>query len=81
VGSRSSEQLYRVIEPLVDAGLELEQIRTLLFRVAFDAVIGEGTTTVADVTAVVGDQPPDVQAAWMRVIGRMIALGVSGSPG
>jgi hypothetical protein len=48
VGSLSPEQLYRIIEPLVDAGLEL-------FR----------------------DQPPEIRAAWIRVVGRMIALGVS----
>ena len=81
MGSLPPEQLYRVIEPLVDAGLELEQIRVLLFRLAFDAVVGEGGTTVDDVSTVVRDQTPEVQAAWIRVVGRMIALGVSGPPG
>jgi hypothetical protein len=78
VESLSAEQRYRIIEPLVDAGLELEQIRALLFRLAFDAVISGGSTTVADVATVVRDQSPEVQAAWMRVIGRMIVLGTSG---
>jgi hypothetical protein len=81
VGSLSPEQLYRIIEPLVDAGLELEQIRVLLFRLAFDAVVNEGCTTVAYVTTVVRDQPPEVQAAWMRAIGRMITPDPSGPTG
>ena len=81
MGSLSPEQLYGIIEPLVDAGLELEQIRVLLFRLAFDAIVSEGIPTVSDVTTVVRDQPPEVQAAWMRVVGRMIAVGASGSSG
>lgn len=80
VGSLSPEQLYRIIEPLVDAGLEQEQIRTLLFDLAFDAIVSEGTTMVSDVTAVVRDQPPEVQVAWMRVIDRMIAGGAASPP-
>ena len=81
MGSLTPEQLYGVIEPLVDAGLELDQIRGLLFHLAFDAIVSEGTTTVSDVTTVVRDQSPQVQAAWLRVIGRMIAIGPSGPAG
>jgi hypothetical protein len=81
VGSLSPEQHYRIIEPLVDAGLELERIRDLLFRLAFDAIVSEGGTTVSRLTDVVRDQPPEVRAAWTQVIGRMIALGASGPPG
>ena len=77
MGSLSPEQLYRVIEPLVDAGLEPERIRDLLFRLAFDAIVSEGSATVSSLTDVVRDQPPEVQAAWIRVVGRMIALGAS----
>jgi hypothetical protein len=58
-----------MIEPLLDAGLGLEQIRTLLFRLAFEDIVGDGS---ADPTDVVGDQPPAVQAAWRHTIGRMI---------
>jgi hypothetical protein len=81
VGSPSPEQLYRVIEPLADAGLEREQIRDLLFRLAFDAIVSEDGMTLPSLTDVVRDQPPEVQAAWLRVIGRMIVLGASGPPG
>ena len=81
VGSLSPEQLYRIIEPLVDAGLELEQIRVLLTRLAFDAIVSEGSATLSGLTDVVRDQPPEVQAAWLRVVGRMIALGASSPHG
>lgn len=64
------EQQLWIIEPLLDAGLHLEQIRTLLFRLSFEAIVGHGT---ADPTDVVGDQPPAVQAAWRHAIGRMLA--------
>ena len=59
-----------MIEPLLDVGLDLEQIRTLLYRLAFEDIVGDGT---ADPTDVVGDQPPAVQAAWWHAIGRMIS--------
>ena len=78
MGSLSPEEQYRIIEPLVDAGLELEQVRVLLFRLAFDAIVSEGSTTVSCLTDMVRDQPPEIRAAWIRVIGRMIALGASG---
>ena len=80
MGTPSPEQLYRVIEPLADAGLEREQIRDLLFRLAFDAIVSEDGMALPCLTDVVRDQPPEVQAAWLRVIGRMIALGASGPP-
>jgi hypothetical protein len=77
----SPEQLSLVIEPLADAGLEPEQIRDLLFRLAFEAIVSEDGMPVPCLTDVVRDQPPAVQAAWLRVVGRMIALGGSGPPG
>lgn len=79
--SFSPAQHYRIIEPLADAGLEPEQIRELLFRLALDAIVGEDGMTVAGLTDVVRDQPPEVQAAWLRVIGRMIALSASDPAG
>ena len=70
MGRPAPEQDYWIIEPLLEAGLDLEQIRVLLFRVAFEGIVGEGHTAL---TALVGDQSPAVQAAWRRAIGRMIA--------
>jgi hypothetical protein len=62
-----------VIQPLIDAGLGAEEVRTLIFRLAFDAIVGEGSPPGTDVTSVVADQPAAVKTAWLRVIGRMIS--------
>ena len=53
----------------MNAGLDLEQIRTLVFRLAFEAIVGVGT---AALTELVSDQSAEVQAAWRHAIGRMI---------
>jgi len=74
VGPLTPEQRYWVIRPLIDAGLHLDRIRDLLFRLGFEAVVSEGRTTVACVRHVVRDQPDAVQTAWTEVIGRMIAV-------
>ena len=58
-----------MIEPLLDAGLDLDEIRVLVFRLAFDTIVGAATPTLTDLAA---DRPPDVQAAWRLAIGRMI---------
>jgi hypothetical protein len=74
MGPLTPEQRYWVISPLVDAGLGLDRIRDLLFRLGFEAIVGEGTATLTSLTDVVRDQPDDVQAAWTEVVGRMIAV-------
>jgi hypothetical protein len=74
VGPLTPEQRYWVIRPLIEAGLGLDRIRDLLFRLGFEAVVSEGGTTVASVRNVVRDQPDEVQTAWTEVIGRMIAV-------
>jgi hypothetical protein len=58
-----------MIAPLLDAGLDLDAIRVLVFRLAFDTIVGVATPTLTDLA---GDQSPDVQAAWRLTIGRMI---------
>ena len=58
-----------MIEPLLDAGLDLDEIRELIFRLAFESIAGVGTTALINL---VGDRPPAVQAAWRQAIGRMI---------
>ena len=74
VGSLSPQQHEWLIRPLVDAGLGLDRIRDLLFRLGFEAIVSEGRGTAAQVTTIVSTEPPHVQAAWHEVIGRMIAL-------
>lgn len=70
MGFPAPERQLWIIEPLVEAGLDLEQIKGLVFDLGFQAVVGNGTAT--DVREVVRDHPPEVQAAWRRAVGRMI---------
>ncbi|MGY5883979.1 hypothetical protein [Modestobacter lacusdianchii] len=72
--SLAPEQQYWLIQPLLAAGVELEQIRVLVFRLAFETVTSGGRDTVMGASSVVSDQPPEAQAAWATVIGRMIAV-------
>ena len=72
--SFSPQQHEWVIRPLIDAGVGLDRIRDLLFRLGFEAIVSEGRGTAAQVSTLVSDQPPHVQVAWTEVIGRMISL-------
>ena len=63
-----------IVQPLVDAGVQPERVRELVFRLAFDDVVREGSGTVTDLGELVADQPPAVRAAWAQVIGRMLAV-------
>ncbi len=69
---RLSPHQQWVIQPLIDAGLDLKHIQTLIFRLAFDAITGEGCPPGSDVTFLVADQSPEVQTAWLAAIGRML---------
>jgi hypothetical protein len=70
----ASEKQHWVLQPLIDAGLATEQIRTFLYQLAFDGIVGEGRVTVAALHAVVADQPARVQAAWTETVCRLLAL-------
>jgi hypothetical protein len=59
-----------IIEPLLDAGMELEQITELVVRLGVEARLRE--STLESVTDLAHDQPPAVQAAWREAIGRML---------
>ncbi len=71
---RAPDQQYWLIEPLLDAGLGLDEIRTLVFDLGFQAIVSEDSGTVADVLDVVRDQPLAVRLAWQAMIGRMLDL-------
>jgi hypothetical protein len=73
VGSLSPQQHEWVIRPLIDAGLGLDRIRDLLFRLGFEAIVSEGRGTAAHVASLVDAEPPHVRAAWHEVIGRMLS--------
>ncbi len=74
MGPLTPEQRYWVIRPLIDAGLGVDRIRDLLFRLGFEAIVSEGQTTLASVTNVARDQSDEVRAAWTEVVGRMLAV-------
>jgi hypothetical protein len=78
VSSPPPQQYEWVVRPLIDAGLGLDRIQALLFRLGFAAIVGEGP---GEVTALVDDQPPHVRAAWHVVIDRMISLDRSAADG
>ncbi|MGY1692293.1 hypothetical protein [Geodermatophilus sp. SYSU D01105] len=61
-----------VLQPLLDAGLATERIRTLVDRLGFEVITREGSPTEADLRTVVADQPPAVRSAWVEVLSRLI---------
>jgi hypothetical protein len=60
-----------IIEPLIDVGLGLGEVNALLFRIAFDAMVGHADIDMS-VRNIVADQPAPVQAAWIETVTRMI---------
>ncbi len=70
-----SEQQCWALQPLVDAGLDAEQISDLLIRLCFDVVVRADRDAPPDAMAPVEDRPSEVRAAWAETIGRMLALG------
>jgi hypothetical protein len=77
VGSLSPHQHEWVIRPLIDAGLGLDRIKDLLFRLGFESIVSEGRGTAIQVSTMVESEPPRVQAAWHEVIDRMISMSRS----
>ena len=78
MGQLESKQVQWVVEPLLEAGLTVDQVEVLVFRLGFEAVVSEGRGTVASVHTVVAAESPEVQAAWAVTVGRMIELGDPG---
>jgi hypothetical protein len=76
VESRAREQQQWVVQPLLDAGMEPERIRELVFRLAFEDIVSQGCGTLALVAELVADQGPVVQVAWAQTISRMLLLDV-----
>lgn len=68
------EQQLWIVQPLIEAGLAMDEIRAYLFQLAFDDIVSEGRTTVAEIHDIVGDQPARVRTAWAEMVGRMLAL-------
>jgi hypothetical protein len=68
---RGSPEL-RTIQPLLDAGLQLDDVRDLLFRVSFAYLVNAGQCDAWDATAFLGHQPTAVRAAWIETVDRML---------
>ena len=75
MGTLTREQQHWLIEPLLDVGLDLDRIRGLVFRLGFEAIVCAERGGTSGVDRLVGDQPPVVQAAWARMVDRMVVLG------
>jgi hypothetical protein len=58
------------VQPLLDAGLGLEEIERLVCRLAFDAVVGRGT--LEGLAHLAEGEAPEVRAAWTRSLSRML---------
>lgn len=65
------EQGRTVLQPLLDAGVSVEDLRAMLFEVAFAGIVG-GSELDASLRDVVAGRPAAVQAAWVQVIDRML---------
>ena len=69
----------RIIQPLLDAGLDLDEVRDLLFRVGFECLVNPGQSNVSDTTRLLGPQPTAVRAAWIEAVDRMLRAPDMGS--
>lgn len=70
VPAARSEQEW-IVQPLLHTGLPVDELRAMLFEVAFAGVVG-GRELDASLRAVVAGRPAVVQAAWMETVDRMI---------
>ena len=68
----SGSRDLRTIQPLLEAGLALDDVRDLLFRVSFAHMVNAGQCDVWDATAFLGPQPAAVRAAWIETVDRML---------
>lgn len=62
-----------VVQPLIDVGLDLAEIGDLVVRLAFEGIVGE-ERGLAGLPDLVADRPPEIRAAWIQTISRLLAL-------
>jgi hypothetical protein len=62
-----------IIQPLLNAGLGLDDVRDYMFRLSFECIVTSDQHTVSDVDAFVGQQRAEIRAAWIETIDRMLA--------
>ncbi|CCG03872.1 hypothetical protein [Blastococcus saxobsidens] len=70
----AEQETYWLVQPLMEVGLPLDEIRDLLCRLGFEAVVCDSRSIDARVSSLVGDRPDGVRAAWVETVSRMIAV-------
>ena len=63
-----------VIQPLLEAGLELDEVCELLFLVSLTSLVSSPPCDILDAPALLGHRPPAVRAAWMETVDRMLRV-------
>jgi hypothetical protein len=74
VGTFAPQQCQWIVEPMLEAGLDLDRIRALVFRMGFEGIVAEFRGTPASLAEVVRDEPAEVRRAWSATITRLLAL-------
>jgi hypothetical protein len=69
-----AEQQCWALQPLLDAGLDAEEINDLLVRMCFDAMVSADRGAASDPMTTVADRSAEVRAAWAETIDRMVRL-------
>jgi hypothetical protein len=69
----SSEDLW-MIEPLLEAGLDLDDVRTLLTRVCFECLVSDGRCDVPDAITFLPLPSNALRAAWIETVDRMLRV-------
>jgi hypothetical protein len=77
VRSTAPEHQRWLVQPLLDAGLDLDEIRALVFRLGFESIAEAEQGAPRDLMSLVADQPAAVRAAWAEMIDRMVAVAPS----
>lgn len=74
MGGPDAQQCAWIVEPLIEAGLEPERIRTLVFRLGFEAIVDDGPAAPDRLIGLVRHEAAEVRTAWTAMIGRMLAV-------
>jgi hypothetical protein len=73
VAMPGSEDLW-TIQPLLDAGLDLDEVGDLLFRFSFECLVETGQCDVWDAGALLPSRSTAVRAAWIETVDRMLRV-------
>ena len=74
MGTFAGDRQQWVVQPLIDAGVPPDDIRDLVFDLAFVDLASEGRETAAALAGLVVDRSAAVRLAWAQTISRLLAL-------